>query len=321
MNNTNQALSSSAMTKTIIFGASGFIGQHLLQEVAPDKSFLVTRVPGEITSIDQSIRHWVEADLLKPPSIERVLSSGATVINLAYSQSSSAEDNIKMAENLVQACLRTNVSRLVHCSTAVVVGDNSCSIVDEETACFPTTMYEKTKCKIERVFLDTADKLNVYLLRPTVVIGPGGRNLKKMLSDIKNGNVATNLIRSSIYGERKLNLVPVRDVVRALLYLSERDFLPSGIYICSADDDPNNRYDCVEELMRKLLMKPLRIKPVNLPNQFLNALLYVSRSGSGRFANRSYSSKKLFQSGFQRSSSVLQAVSEFVLSEQCSDTN
>lgn len=296
------------MSKTILFGASGFIGQHLIRE-RPNTCLAVTR------NVHDG-RYWLEADLLKPQSIEQVLNSSTTVINLAYSEQSSVEDNIQMAENLVQACLKINVLRLVHCSTAIIVGNNSSPVVNEDTPCYPETVYEKTKYAIERVLLDAASSgLRIYILRPTGVIGSGGQNLKKMLFEIQTENPIVNFLRSSLYGARPLNLVPVKDVVRALLYLSEQSFLSSGIYICSADDDFDNYYNRIEKLMRELLVKRPRIKPIGVPTSYLNALLRISRKGSGRFVNRYYSSEKLFATGFRRSVSIHDAVKEFVLSE------
>ena len=301
------------MSKLTIFGASGFIGQHLMNEVGLDRCMPVSRIA-------QDNKYWVKADLLDFTSVESVLKFGMTVINLAYSQQASADDNIRMAKNLVQACLRSNVSKLIHCSTAVVVGNSSSLFLNEETACYPETIYEKTKFAIERVFLEASDKLKIYILRPTGVIGPGGQNLKKMLSEICDGSEIINFIRSSIYGKCRLNLVAVKDVVRALLHLNEQTSLSSGVYICSADDDPDNQYYDIEVLMRTLLNKKSRIKSIKLPRFILNLLLCINRSGSGRLADRHYSSKKLYNAGFQRSVPISNAVREFILSEFASDS-
>ncbi|EKD71509.1 MAG: hypothetical protein ACD_46C00176G0001, partial [uncultured bacterium] len=55
-----------------------------------------------------------------------------------------------------------------------------------------------------------------------------------------------------------------------------------------------------------------RIKSIKLPTFFLNMLLQIYRSGSGCFANRYYSAEKLFSTGFQRSISISNAISDFV---------
>jgi nucleoside-diphosphate-sugar epimerase len=311
----------SVRPRIIVFGATGFIGQHLIREVdsnmiSPVTHRLKIRIPK-----DNADRNWLVADLLNPHSIEKILIPESTVINLAYSGNSSSEDNITMVENLVQACRRAKVSRLVHCSSAVVVGENPSPIVSEDTKCLPVTPYEKTKYQIENLLLDVAnDDFKIYILRPTAVIGPGGQNLKKLLWAIEESNSVINYIRSSVFGNRNLNLVAVKDVVGALIHLSKPSSFHSGVYICSADDDPANRYDKVEAIMRELLKKQQRIKPLPLPKNILKVLLRFNRSGAARFANRNYSSEKLFHTGFQRSQSIAQAAREFVLSEVASST-
>lgn len=300
------------MTETFVFGAAGFIGRNMVNKAGSGMLSLVTR------NLNQGANegHWLEADLLKPQTLDKILTPGSSVINLAYSASATADDNIKMAENLLQACVQAKVSRLVHCSTAVVAGANESPIIDEHSECLPSTIYEKNKYDIEMVFMGAArSDLKVYILRPTAVVGPGGQNLKKMLSEILEGNNVINFIRSSIHGKRKLNLVPVEDVVRSLFHLCNQPSIPSGIYICSADDDPDNRYDRVEEIIRVALKKGRRMASLRLPGDILDILLKASRAGSGQFANRHYSSKKLFSTGFQRTEKISNAVREFVLSE------
>jgi len=178
------------------------------------------------------------------------------------------------------------------------------------------TPYEKTKYHIESLLLEKEnDDIKICILRPTAVIGPRGENLKKMLLAIKEGNSFINYIRSSVFGNRRLNLVPVQDVARALIHLCKLSSLHSGIYICSADDDPDNRYDKVEKIMRDLLEKQKIMEPIRLPEYILRMMLRYYRSGAGRFANRNYSSEKLIRTGFKRSQTIAQAVQEFILSE------
>ncbi len=299
------------MPGIFVFGASGFIGRHIAKEATNDELTFVTH------NLNQGVsdRNWLEADLLKPESLANILPPGSSVINLAYSASATSDANIEMAGNLVQACLHAKVSRLVHCSTAVVAGANDSPVLDEDSECLPSTAYERNKYDIEKIFMGAAShNLGVCILRPTAVIGPSGQNLKKMLSEILGGNNVGNFIRSSIHGKRALNLVPVRDVVSAIFHLCKHS-TPSGIYICSADDDPDNRYDRVEEVIRAVLGKERQLTPFRLPDRILDILLKASRTGSGQFANRHYSSKKLFSTGFQRTEKISDAVREFVLSE------
>src|SRR5688572_22367357 len=130
------------MRRTIVFGASGFIGRHLLQRADPTHISPVGRRRPTAYSADGAF-DWIEADLSRPDSLAVALSPGATVINLAYA-STAGDANIAMAANLGRACAELRVARLVHCSTAVVVGGNPAATVEEETPCYPTTPYERT---------------------------------------------------------------------------------------------------------------------------------------------------------------------------------
>jgi nucleoside-diphosphate-sugar epimerase len=293
--------------KPVIFGASGFIGKHLINEIGFARCIPVSRQKNE---------NWVCGDLQDRSSIETVLKHSRTVINLAFSSDASHSDNISMANHLIQACLQSNVTHLIHCSTAIVVGNNPVNPVSDDTECLPETAYEKTKYEIENLFLQAAsDKLTVHILRPTGVIGVGGKNLKKMLAEIRYGNPIMNFIRSSINGTRPLNLVSVNDVVNALLHLMKYPDLSSGVYICAADADADNQFHAVEDIMRRILMNPARVKPLRLPNFLLQSLLQIKRSGSGRYPHRHYTSAKLMASGFKYNTPISKTVVDFVLSE------
>jgi nucleoside-diphosphate-sugar epimerase len=296
--------------KVIVFGALGYIGKHLLKN-GPKNIYPVTRnKPADLEN------EWQEADLLISGSLDNILSPGDVVINLCYSAKASIAENILMAENLKTACTKAGVSKLVHCSTAIVVGENPSLNCDESTECMPSTDYERAKYKIEEIFLNLAtDKLAVCILRPTAVVGAGGQNLRKMLSELNSGDNLKNAIRSSVQGHRSLNLVSVKDIVNAILFLANDPVVPSGVYNCSADDDPDNHYDNVENIIRSLIGKPRKLSLPALPSIFLNGVLAMTRSGSARVSNRNYSAIKLASTGFKRSISIRMAVEDFVRSE------
>ena len=240
--------------RIIVFGATGFIGQHLMREVSSDQISPVTRGLSKRIPADDVNGNWLEADMLDIHSIEQILQPESTVINLAYSGSVSSEDNITMVKNLAQACIKMKVARLVHCSTAILIGENPSNTVTEDTKCLPVTIYEKTKFEMESHLLSMAnDVFKIFILRPTVVVGPGGQNLKKMLREIECGNSMVNYIRSSVVGNRNMNLVSVNDVVAALMHICRLPSSDSGVYICSADDDQNNHYDPETQKLFKLV--------------------------------------------------------------------
>jgi hypothetical protein len=56
----------------------------------------------------------------------------------------------------------------------------------------------------------------------------------------------------------------VKSVEGAPIYLSRLSLLDHGLNICLADDDPNNRYNKVDSIIKELLEKQRRIKPIPL---------------------------------------------------------
>jgi nucleoside-diphosphate-sugar epimerase len=302
------------MFSLVILGAGGFIGRTLIAEVHSIVRIkaVVRNFPSDV-DITQKGVIWFEADLSKPTSLHDLLTAGDVVINLAYKTDANEIDNITTIDNIINACTRSRVSRLVHCSTAVVVGSTHVSRVIESTPCSPLTSYERAKWAIEqRVLGALPGGLDVSILRPTAVVGPGGQNLHKLATSLVSGNAFTNYLRASLFGRRPMHLVPVRNVTAALLHLSVLPAASNGnIYIVSSDHDPDNNFHNVEEIMlRSLGLQPRKLPLLPIPSEVLSlALRLLGRSELG--VTRIYDSQKLHDSGFKPIDSVEKAVREF----------
>jgi len=302
------------MSSLVILGASGFIGRTLIADGhSPLPIMAVARnIPIDV-DITQKGVIWFEADLSKATSLYDLLCAGDVVINLAYNIDADEVDNIGIVDNIINACLRSRVSRLVHCSTAVVAGATRVSRVVESTPCLPLTSYERTKWTIEkRVLSALARGLDVGILRPTAVVGPGGQNLLKLAASLVRGGAFANYLRASLFGRRPMHLVPVRNVTAALLHLSILPAASNGnIYIVSSDHDPSNNFHNIEEIMlRSLGLQPRKLPLLPIPSEVLSlALRLLGRSELGVI--RIYDSEKLHDSGFKPIDSVESAVREF----------
>jgi nucleoside-diphosphate-sugar epimerase len=302
------------MLSLVILGASGFIGRTLIAE---GHSLLrikavVRNIPVDV-DITQKGVIWLEADLSKATSLYDLLATGDVVINLAYKNDANEVDNIAIIDNIISACLRSRVSRLVHCSTAVVVGSTRVSRVIESTPCLPLTPYERTKWAIEQRVLGALPRgLDIRILRPTAVVGLGGQNLLKLATSLVGGSAFTNYLRASLFGRRPMHLVPVRNVTAALLHLSVLPAASDGnIYIVSSDHDPSNNFHNIEEIMlRSLGLQARKLPLLPIPSEVLSlALRLLGRSELG--VTRIYDSEKLHDSGFKPIDSVENAVREF----------
>jgi nucleoside-diphosphate-sugar epimerase len=296
----------SNVEKTVaILGASGYIGRHIIQALLRSDDFKI-----KIISRRPSAKHegmykkeyleFYKGDLLNPQSLKGYLKPGCTIINLAYSWNGGEAANIQMAKNLVKECKDNGIKRLVHCSTAAVVGRASEDLVTEETPCRPATTYGITKLKIEKVISEeTKSHFDVGVLRPTSVFGPKGEPLKKLAGDMMGGRRAKNYLKSCLFGARRMNLVSITNVVDAILFLAmHKNDLNGQTFIVSDDDSPANNFADVEGvLMKKLNIKKYSVPKIPIPLGLLGLLLRaMGRNNTNPRCN--YSAEKLKKLGF-----------------------
>jgi len=302
------------MTSIVILGANGFLGNALLSRVDLHESVkaIVRSIPTNLDASQKEIT-WIEADLMNPSSLIGVLSEGDIVINLAYIPDGDKSENITLINNIIEACIHSKVSRLLHCSTAVVIGNTSLNRINELSPCNPSTLYEQTKLALEECVLSASLRgLDVGILRPTAIIGSGGKNLQKLAYSLKYGNKFSNYCKTCVLGKMPMHLVPVRNVVEALLCLSLSDKqLDGNIFIVSADEDIDNNFQKVEEiLLDQLGINRFLIPYLTLP-RMLQSMLFKLIARNDINMNRSYDSKKLKDYGFEPVDSVKEAICQF----------
>lgn len=299
-----------------IIGASGFIGHHLLSLLAQIESYeirvLVHREKPLLLS-NKNVR-FIKGNLLQVETLELLLEPGCIVLNLVYLASCSELENLEAMDNLVTACVNRQVKRLVHCSTAVVVGDAVENVVDEDKQCNPRTPYEKTKLEMERLLLNKAGtNFEVTILRPTAVFGARGQNLVKLANSLTQGSQIINYFKSSIFNKRSLNLVCVDNVVAALVFLGETERkVDREVFIISDDNSACNNYLDVEGfLIKKLMLKAYPIPRIPMPSFLLGVLLkLVGKPQSNPFIK--FSDQKLISFGFIKPVEFEQGINKFV---------
>lgn len=110
--------SSFNVTTVVVIGASGFVGEYLVNALTERKDVEVRVLVHRNRTKNHNNIHFIEGDLLNPGSLDALLSRNCTVINLAYL----VRDNLDAMANLATACVKNQVKRMIHCSTAVVAG-------------------------------------------------------------------------------------------------------------------------------------------------------------------------------------------------------
>lgn len=183
-------------TEAVVTGAAGFIGQHLVRRLA-DENYRVTAVdlhepddgfPPSVQFERLDIRDTQALKPLLPPDGE-VFHLASVHLEVGEDEAAFQQVNVRAAEDLVEACSRRGVRRLIHTSSVGIYGHVEDPPADEQSAKDPQTPYERSKLAGERAVRGRADTLgvDVIVLRPAWVYGPGCPRTEKLVDALSNG--------------------------------------------------------------------------------------------------------------------------------------
>lgn len=307
--------------RVAVTGGSGFIGRALLTQLSARRDIRVHALVRNTRARQELSALGVETtcgDLRDRSSLQAFVEPGCTVVNLT--QLPSASESALATSNLAETCAHVKVKRVVHCSTATVVGVTRATEVTEKTPCHPGTAYEISKLAAEDIMLAASrGNFELAILRPTAVFGAGGKNLVKLADDLRTRPMWLNYLKSCLFGYRRMNLISVENVVAALTFLVETNRKLEGeIFLASDDDSDSNNYRDVEQyLIQNLGYKNYPLSLIRTPDVVLSAILKLA-GRSNVNPRRVYDSRKLSAFGFNKPVSFesgLQAFTEWYKNE------
>ena len=287
-----------------VIGGTGFLGTHLVQALAKRHSSKIKvlsrhQIPpaSHISPIE-----FVKGDLLDLPSLFRFIEPQGVVVNVAYMGNRPHQENFKAVQNLALACRTAGVKKLIHLSTAAVVGRTKDEEITESTVCKPFTHYEKTRLSIEQEILSQlGDGPQVIILRPTEIFGEGGRGLVRLTEGLLKNQQILNNVKMTLFAKRRLHLVYVGNVAAAIQHvLSAKGPKGHESYIISDDEERSNNFQDVVESLSICFGQKTKPKVYwDMPGSLVSAILLL-RGRSDVNPRRFYSCKKLVASGFQK---------------------
>jgi nucleoside-diphosphate-sugar epimerase len=288
------------MGSLVILGAAGFLGGCIIEQ---EPSFAIKAVvrkkPTKAFNNSRSVT-WFELDISIPNILDSVLEKDDIVINTTYITNDDLSSNLILIKNIIDSCTKIGVSKLLHCSTADVVGNVKDNLINETIKCQPVTKYEKTKFAVEQALQSSvAQGLRVIIVRPTAIVGSDGKNLLKLINSLLTGSKIINYLRASLFKNRNMHLVSVTTVASAILHLLKLDILPDqNIYFISNDNDPSNNFISVETILKDALkIQKRRVPLIPIPLSFLTILLKI-KGRSGYNVKRKFDSQKLIKTNF-----------------------
>ncbi len=227
-----------SLGRVLVTGASGFIGQALLQHLYT-QGLALRVIQHRSAGSWPSAVEVVQADVQQPDSLVRACQGIDTVFHLAgyaHALGNTPQQvqqhwqiNALGSCHLLAAAKQAGVQRLVFLSSIKAAADGGARCVSEDDNAPPTTAYGLAKRHAEQAILAAANQLHTVCLRPCLVYGPGVKgNLASLLTMIRRGWFPG---LPSVANRR--SLVDVRDVVQALCLAALQPQARGQLYIVS----------------------------------------------------------------------------------------
>ena len=189
----------------LVIGAGEFLGDHVSRTLAADVPVIELRADAD----DETLADAISA-------VEVVLNCAQTwhpARRLRFRKSPPP-----LLERIVTAARRTGVRRIVHVSTADVYGPGQPGQVTERTRPQPVHAFERLKLFEEEWLLQSAEDLEVVVLRPARIFGAGEDWILPRLI----GSLAKGRLWLPAGGRARQTFVSADDVGRACLAASDR---------------------------------------------------------------------------------------------------
>jgi dihydroflavonol-4-reductase len=208
-----------------ITGASGLVGGNLVRALLVQERPIRALVHRDHRALDGLEVETVPADLTDPSSLERAFEGAEVVYHLASSISIRMDNwdeleqvNVAGTQNVVNACLRCGVGKLVFFSSIHAYRQEPFDLpLDEDRPlltdnCIPP--YERSKAAAERIARQAPDRgLATVIVIPTAILGP--YDFRPSYFGQALGLLARGRIPALVHGG--YDWVDVRDVVEGAM--------------------------------------------------------------------------------------------------------
>jgi len=252
----------------LLTGATGLVGSFVAKRLVGDGHRVRVLVRpnadrGLLNDVSEQL-DWAEGDILDVLSLENALNGVTHVVHAAAVVSFVPRDraamyrvNVEGTANVVNACLRTGMPRLLHVSSVAALGrparptPTGPTVVTEAAKWEESPLnshYAKSKYRAElEVWRAASEGLPVVIVNPSVILGEGDW-----------GRSSTQLFRYAydehrFFPEGALNYVDVLDVAGAIAHLLFSD-LTDERFILNAGAVPYREF--LEKTARAFGKKP-----------------------------------------------------------------
>lgn len=292
--------------KVIVFGGTGFIGSHVVEQLQLAGHHVTTavRTTSNTTFLKSLGVNIVRIDFSDPGAIGKAMDGKDVVYNCTADPNQNmpsdldAPVEIKLTKTLIETAALHGVSRFIQLSTIVIYDLKSNEPIDESYISQPEYPIQKVAMERERIVKEIGKNAGIetIILRPASTIG--ARDTKSFFSGLFTAHTHDQF---PIVGEgdRKVSLIDTRDIGRAMEFLGvyNKPKDDKGVYLVKGFDV--TWYELKKE-MDRITGRNAIVNPISTSEQ-----TFMIKNFS---VNRIWNDNKLRKLGFQTRYSLSDAV-------------
>ena len=260
--------------KIVVFGGSGFIGSHVVEQMllAGEQPVCPVR-----RSANSAFLESINADCLisdfDDASLLKLLHGVDVVVNciarpeLHLSLAEHRKVDVELTARLLRLAIAAGVKRFLQLSTVQVYGFGRPAVaVNEDYPVSADYHFNQVAIEREQVLHDIADKADIELviLRPCNTVGARDPNFLQIVASHRKGFFP-------VFGkEVRFSCIDTRDVGRAMVWLARKDHVEHHCYLLTGFDISWNQ---VKEKLDALTGKTSRL--LYLPESMMMVVGYI----------------------------------------------
>ena len=263
--------------KTLVTGATGFIGRHLVKTLVDegrDVRCLVRRTSSR-SNLEKLEVELTCGDLLDKDSLKRSLKEVNVIYHLGGEVYSSNvtnyyKTNVLGTRNLLETCVGNGVEKFIYFSSIAAMGPNrGKKKLLEEDICIPISPYGISKYECEQIILYFSQKykLPALIIRPPVVYGLGlnlSSRVLKLMQIIRKGKI---IIPGK--GRHRISLCHIANLIQGTLLAEKKADLTAKKYILT--DERSYAYSEIVDTIAKEL--GIKLSKIYVPQSILQGTI------------------------------------------------
>jgi nucleoside-diphosphate-sugar epimerase len=247
--------------KALVTGGGGFLGCYIVEQLLARGDSVVVFARRDYPELSKIGAKLTRGDICDPLAIQNACVGIDTVFHVAAMEGlwgkweSFYQPNVIGTQNVIQACLRQGVGKLIYTSSPSVIFDNSSQEGCDERLPYPShyeSYYAKTKALGEQMISKAhREGLLTVSLRPHLIWGPRDTHiLPQVIALAKAGQVL-----QVGDGRNMVDFTYVEDAARAHILAADALYpgsnIAGSVYFIS-QDDPVKLWPWVNNLLSRL---------------------------------------------------------------------